>query len=119
MKHDPNKRLKFAFARGARIQWHSGADGWLRAAPPTWLSEFTHRIHPDDAHLEYGPLSSTIREEIINGIQLHTISDFYVMATDIATELIGGRDVYVHCVEPLDFQMVDMLLAEVLADEGL
>lgn len=75
------QRLKFAWAHGARIQrdykvigymgkgWKPSPkdDGWRDADP--YLSHLgvigapeTWRIHPDDEHLQYGPVSAALRD---------------------------------------------------------
>lgn len=59
-------RLLFAAARGARIEARAQtADGdtWYGAAGIVLKKDSrTLRIHPDDASLEYGPVSSALRE---------------------------------------------------------
>jgi hypothetical protein len=55
-------RLLFAAARGARIEYKLwGTDKW--AEKEAWgLSDTTeYRIHPKDAHLQYGPISTALR----------------------------------------------------------
>jgi hypothetical protein len=111
-------RLLFAAARGARIQeqrqWSSA--GWWDAVSiviPDY--EVTpQRIHPDDEHLQYGPISTALRE----------------MAADSSYR--GDWEVYFAHVaaneftEYLDFwqgkpdnSLFYLILAEFLADEGM
>jgi len=59
-------RLLFAAARGARFQtiyhnWQTGKHGWR----DTYLIESADRIYPDDEHIQYGPISSALRESIM------------------------------------------------------
>lgn len=56
------QRLKFAYARGARIQVKVASSGhWVSAHAPGFHEGRKYRIDPRDAHLEYGPLSSALR----------------------------------------------------------
>lgn len=58
-------RLLFAAARGARIQING-----FTATVPSWydshkwssMHESVLRIHPDDEHLQYGPISTAVLE---------------------------------------------------------
>jgi hypothetical protein len=56
-------RLLHAAARGARIQTNDRG-GWLDAAyiPTADYKGDDFRIHPDDEHLQYGPISTALRE---------------------------------------------------------
>ena len=59
-------RIKFAFARGARLQFRrlqDEKDWWYpsRTLSPDAVT-VEYRIHPDDEHLQYGPVSSALRE---------------------------------------------------------
>lgn len=128
------KRLKFAHARGARIQVPSGACKWqgdpsrgefVTVGHPYWSpTQAFFRIHPDDAALEYGPLSSafiaialdpkstmnsyfswgenTSRHHLWEGIHAHI--DFSRWGLDFTEG---------------DWRMYCLFLAEYLADEGL
>jgi hypothetical protein len=105
-------RLLHAAARGARIQryqsqraeWHD-ADSY-----GAWSEKRGDRIHPDDAHLQYGPISTELRNYALglplNGtcwfarLALHTDGDLYTLS-------------------PNDRYVFFLLMAEALADEGL
>ena len=54
-------RLLHAAARGARIEaeWKGV---WSGVAGIHLVPKFNCRIHPDDAHLQYGPISTALRE---------------------------------------------------------
>jgi hypothetical protein len=112
------QRLKFAHARGARIQFrHYRGSAWLETSPtPAWRAN-SYRIHPDDAHMEYGHLSRALRDSTITSdvdawdtyqaaitlIRHHAPAGFIALDEDSAT-LLG---------------MFKLFFAEMLADEGL
>ena len=121
-------RLLFAAARGARLQtailaWgtdkHIGWDddidipvGVLGRADPTFI-----RIHPDDKHLQYGPISTVLREDA---------GDIQVKRKDIVCDTLGGVAPYAvepnwrsNCNDELHRSLFLLILAEALADEGL
>jgi len=91
-------RLLFAAARGARMQ---------RSAASDW----EYRIHPDDAHLQYGPISTALREMAEdyswNPSWEHRVA--HAAADDFAVKFHG---------EP-DYPLFYLILAEALADSGL
>ena len=61
-----NPRLLFAAGRGARVQvWYR--DGWMHTNALLISGKAEQRIHPDDAHLEYGPVSTALREAAAKG----------------------------------------------------
>lgn len=75
MLNHRHQRLKFAQARGARIQifcayhqeWETIGDRGSRGKPgevPSWAEDNDYRVHPDDAALEYGPVSTALREAV-------------------------------------------------------
>jgi hypothetical protein len=94
-------RLLFAAARGARIKWMNGT-----------LQPVPYYIHPDDAHLQYGPISTALREMAAD--DSWNPSTYRVVAVATANEFqsyfSGSRENY-----PLFY----LILAEALADEGL
>jgi hypothetical protein len=109
-------RVLFAAARGARIQrlmqcpyrWES----YLLVAPLRASSE--DRIHPDDEHLAYGPVSTALREMAedpkYNSSWEHFLAN---SAANEFTEYFDCRD-----GEP-DYPLFYLILAEYLADSGL
>ena len=113
-------RLLFAAARGARIQ-ATLAGQWLTSPLYEALRPFyneNRRIHPNDEHLQYGPISTALREfaaslpiedKTARGLPIflvpHTLT-WYNLARN-------GFDSKAHRVTFL------LLLAEALADEGL
>ena len=116
------QRLKFAWARGARIQMDRCLDSvpqWQDTNSPHFGNACNWRIHPDDAHLEYGPISSALRESVLgqgNALAAEavwiastlfedaTLPHFYPLCHENGYELVG----FLH-----------LFLAELLADEGL
>lgn len=109
-------RLLHAAARGARIE-DNGEGVWSE-------SRFVHlvggdwefRIHPDDEHLQYGPISTALRE-----MAEHNRSDIRPsweqglsnFAANQFTEYFDSRQ-----GEP-DYPLFYLFLAEFLADSGL
>ena len=96
-------RLLFAAARGARIKW---MDGSWQPVP--------YYIHPDDAHLQYGPISAALRE--MAETCTHSSSWAGFLATSAANEYTMYFDT--RQGEP-DYPLFYLILAEFLADEGL
>jgi len=107
-------RLLHAAARGARIQadyqgvW-SGVSGIHLGKTP-----HDYRIHPDDAHLQYGPISTALREMAEDVVWRGDWA--YFLAGSIANEFTEHS--YRAQCEP-DDQLFYLFLAEFLADEGM
>ena len=93
---ETNRRQMFAAARGARIQ--------------IFVSET--RIHPDDEHLQYGPISTALREMSEQFVYSSRWEDrLAITAANEFQFYIGGvRD---------DYSLFYLFLAEFLADEGM
>lgn len=121
-----HKRERLAHARGARIQVEIPGLGGTRPAwflcRPTWGEEGTYRVHPDDTHLEYGPISRRLREAALYG----STPMNYVLDADDNHEMdlrskaldyvqchLASHDGQDNCRTYLLFE------AERLADEGL
>ena len=105
-------RLLHAAARGARVQTWAGVLGWRSTnlfGP--WSYDDGDRIHPDDAHLAYGPVSTALREMAEyyswNPSWEHRVA--HAAADDFAVKFHG---------EP-DYPLFYLILAEFLADEGM
>ena len=95
---ETNRRQMFAAARGARIQ--------------IFVSET--RIHPEDVHLQYGPISTALREMAEDVVWRGDWA--YFLAGSIANEFTEHS--YRAQCEP-DDQLFYLFLAEFLADEGM
>lgn len=116
-------RLLFAAARGARVEqtvhynkWTPGVDlGLLR-----WHPEKC-RIHPDDEHLQYGPISTAVREkaETTNSSLAYSVQGYMELAAICEyTPVTRGSD-WADCWSSLHRSLFLLILAEALADEGL
>ena len=106
-------RLLHAAARGARIEaeWKGV---WSGVAGIHFVPEFNYRIHPDDAHLQYGPISTALREMAENPKQNSSWEHF--LANSAANEYTMSFDS--RFGEP-DYPLFYLFLAEALADEGM
>ena len=113
------QRLKFAWARGARIQYQwnekSPDSAWLAAHYP----EEGNRIHPDDEHLQYGPVSTAFRD-------LARFTDYAELPAEVELfmDLAGTNWIFeVQGSKDEDFDMLidwtRLFFAEHLADLGL
>lgn len=111
-------RLLHAAARGARIQlkinneaaWEPVQSGYA----PMFSTDF-YRIHPDDEHLQYGPISSAIRRRAETGAvqaaglpYLFGYFDLTEREWDTLKHSAGFDRVFFY-----------LLVSEALADEGL
>lgn len=118
------ERMKFAWARGARIQLrtheHSGIAGlWSTCIsrgiymldPPL----YDYRIHPNDEHLQYGPLSTALREIVYFPPEKYTAMHRVALQTLVIYESDMG---FYHDTST-EFAMAALMLAEYFADEGL
>ena len=106
-------RLLHAAARKARIQrlmqcphrW----ENYQLVAPLRASDE--DRIHPDDAHLQYGPVSTALREIALTG-------DYEDSTIPYFTFGIEREDNYWSSTED-QRRVFCLILAEFLADEGM
>jgi hypothetical protein len=110
-------RILFAAGRGARIQVMY-LSKWI---PLTHLSLVPNsyayrRIHPDDAHLAYGPVSTALREMAINDLWKSKCWE-WILASSAAGEFNDCYDRYRR--ENEDYPLFYLFLAEFLADEGM
>lgn len=113
------QRLKFAWARGARIQSFSKLyERWFELDFHTmedsdWVK---HRVHPDDAHLEYGPISSALRDGVLfKGIQEY--NPYRIMGITWLQEYAYVFNCSSSSHEEIG--MFALFTAEFLADKGL
>ena len=112
-------RLLHAAARGARIQaLDKNLGAILSSHAPLELSndKRPYRIHPDDAHLQYGPISTALREVAEDARAELQPSWEMGLANFSANNFIDYYD-WRWC-EP-DYPLYYLILAEFLADEGM
>jgi hypothetical protein len=112
-------RLLFAAARGARIQYRSPIDrNWKESAFRLWpdlhdckTADSLYRIHPNDEHLAYGPISTALREVALT--RNFKDSDIPYVRVEFERE-----DGYWSSTEE-QRRVFCLILAEALADDGL
>ena len=106
-------RLLHAAARGARIEaeWKGV---WSGVAGIHFVPKFNYRIHPADEHLQYGPISTALREMAEDPKQNSSWEHF--LANSAANEYTMSFDS--RFGEP-DYPLFYLFLAEALADEGM
>ena len=104
---ETNRRQMFAAARGARIQ--------------IFVSET--RIHPDDEHLQYGPISTALRdcdgEFQLVYIDLEQMHDFAIRSAIVANYANNMMHEWQQNKDRLTRSLFLLILAEALADEGM
>lgn len=109
-------RLLHAAARGARIQsqWRDSTE-WQTSGQIVLVDDMRYyRIHPDDAHLQYGPISTALREMAENDSWRSGWERYLAhAAANEFTEHFDSRQ-----GEP-DYPLYYLFLAEFLADEGM
>jgi hypothetical protein len=107
-------RILFAAARGARIQsrWTDETPQWHTVRKIYLVEDLPYqRIHPDDEHLQYGPISTLLREMALTG-DCDGADIPYIRITLLTEEGYWKSTEDQQCVFCL-------ILAEALADEGM
>ena len=104
-------RLLHAAARGAKIQVMYQR-GWIPAVVVRTDDIYKYRIHPNDAHLAYGPISTALREMAAD--DSWKPGSYRVLAVAAA----NAFQVYLGGVRE-DYPLFYLFLAEFLADEGM
>ena len=116
-------RLLHAAARGARIQAYPHLGGGFQWAEitriPLPIPEY-YRIHPEEAHLQCGPISSALREMAKNPkageYVFPHLPPYFGFGVEHQTQdeadSLKASDEFTH-------SFFFLLLAEALADEGL
>lgn len=117
-----HQRLRFALARGARIEEEvlfapSNKTCWIRwrADNPLVVGSLL-RIHPADVHLEYGPLSTALRNLAIYGGQVDWTGLDRAAMLMLNYEFLDESE---HHDTPIEWNCCALMLAEHLADMGL
>ena len=108
-------RLLHAAARGAKMQtkWVDSGAEWQTTGQLVLVDDMRYyRIHPNDEHLQYGPISTALRK--LAEDDSWNPNSYRVLAIAAANEFqvyLGGvRD---------DYPLFYLFLAEFLADEGM
>ena len=104
-------RLLFAAARGARIKVLYQRVWIPLTHISLTLNPYTYRIHPEDVHLQYGPISTLLREMALTG-DCDGADIPYIRTTLLTEEGYWKSTEDQQCVFCL-------ILAEFLADEGM
>ena len=107
-------RLLHAAARGARMQtkWVDSGAQWQTTGQLVLVDDMRYyRIHPADAHLGYGPISTLLREMALTG-DCDGADIPYIRTTLLTEEGYWKSTEDQQCVFCL-------ILAEALADEGM
>jgi len=111
-------RLLHAAARGARIQsrWVDSGDSWQATGQIVLVDDMRYyRIHPNDEHLQYGPISTALREMTFD-TTLCKYSWEWSLASSITCEFAPDIDASILAA---DYNLYYLFLAEALADEGM
>lgn len=108
------QRFKFAWARGARIEskWTGRVYNELTGFTFTPGREDDFRIHPDDEHLQYGPLSIAL----IDSAQHIKLTPLGIGALEVAMAMYTDPAA---TGEYNEWWFFYLFIAELLADEGL
>ena len=106
-----NPRIAFAFARGARIQFFCQLQ-WIPSGFLDKSRAYEWRIHPTDEHLQYGLLSTMLRNSG-TGWSVPVVELYGAVAT-LQIPFDGGES-----VDQFQWRMYLLIMAEALADEGL
>lgn len=108
-------RLLFAAARGARVEMLNPFNKWcpcVDVGKLRWRPEKC-RIHPKHKHLQYGPISTALRDRVL--LDDPWVEGF-VAALAYVDKALGCSPV---TADYVDYEMSLLIVAESLADEGL
>ena len=115
-------RLLHAAARGARIQtkWVDSGDSWQTTGQLVLVDDMRYyRIHPADAHLQYGPISTALREMAKQPkVLVHKLVNLPHFGFTIFAESENESREVLQC-DTLTHSLFYLILAEALADEGM
>ena len=110
-------RILFAAARGARIE--KPYPDPVVSDPVVWVqTKFVctafgdlQRIHPDDEHLQYGPISTALLKLAED--------DSWNPSEERSLAIAVARQFQVYFGDEPDYPLFYLFLAEALADEGM
>ena len=103
-------RILFAAARGARIEVMY-RKGWIPATAVRTDDMYKYRIHPADAHLGYGPISTALLKLAED--------DSWNPSEERSLAIAVARQFQVYFGDEPDYPLFYLILAEFLADEGM
>ena len=103
-------RILFAAARGARIQVMYQRV-WIPATAVRTDDMYKYRIHPADAHLGYGPISTALLKLAED--------DSWNPSEERSLAIAVARQFQVYFGDEPDYPLFYLFLAEFLADSGL
>ena len=113
-------RLLHAAARGARIEalysW-----GWGTSVVSNTDSCYEYRIHPEDAHLAYGPISTALLEMAKEPKTIYHTKEFNLLPHFGFTIFAENENELLEILrcDKLTHSIFLLILAEALADEGM
>lgn len=109
--------ILLAASRGARVQCQLLSGEWRNAFALDIHSNELQRIHPDDEHLRFGPISSRLRAAAENPPENLDLATDGIELITIQSSTI---DYYCYLKMDNDTRSIFLLiLAEMLSDEGL
>jgi len=111
-------RLLHAAARGARVQFCLYENEWhtARDIDVSKDERWHQRIHPEDEHLQYGPISACVRDAAM--AEYFTYGGTYTVP--YGSYWLSMKDAHdVDSADVLHRSLFLLILAEALADEGL
>ena len=107
-------RLLFAAARGAKMQtkWVDSGAQWQTTGQLVLVDDMRYyRIHPADAHLGYGPISTALLKLAED--------DSWNPSEERSLAIAVARQFQVYFGDEPDYPLFYLFLAEFLADSGL
>lgn len=110
MNHE-TQRLLVAASRGARVQT-AYTDRWMNTSVLYTCSSGLQRIHPDDTHLQYGPISTELRRMAEHGLENF---DGITYLAENWLHVCFGREKR----NVVDIRWLYAFAAELAADEGM
>lgn len=117
MNHE-TQRLLFAAGRGARVQIMGAADRWaLTSTVMLFLGGWPRRIHPEDAHLQYGSISTELRRRADDEHYVVALTPYAWMADTWVHYCAGTGTITFH--KNGNYRWLCAFAAELAADEGM
>ncbi len=112
------QRLKFAWARGARVEkFYADSLTWQINETPLFREDRSYRIHPEDEGLEYGVISRELRRFALHGQT--EFRDAGESALALFQVHLPGWFLALDEEGDLQLRSFALFFAEAIADEGL